>query len=66
MWYVDDHRHTNTMENFWSLLKGGIVGQYHKVSVKHLDKYIDEFSYRHNHRGHDDLFGLTISRGLGG
>jgi hypothetical protein len=54
------------MENFWSLLKGGIVGQYHKVSVKHLDKYIDEFSYRHNHRGHDDLFGLTISRGLGG
>ncbi len=46
VWYVDDHRHTNTMGCFWSLLRRGIAGQYHKVSIKHLDKYIDEFSYR--------------------
>ena len=65
VWYVDNHRHTNTLENFWSLLKRGITGQYHKVSVKHLHQYIDEFCYRHNHRNHIDLFGLTISRGLG-
>ncbi len=65
VWYVDGDRHTNTLENFWALLKRGIIGQYHQVSVKHLHKYIDEFCYRHNHRKHADLFGLIISRGLG-
>lgn len=64
-WYVDGDLHTNSVESFWALLKRGIVGQYHKVSVKHLPKYIDEFCYRHNHKKHTDLFSLTISRGLG-
>lgn len=48
--YVSGDAHTNTMEGFWSLLKRGIVGIYHHVSVKHLDKYVDEFSYRYNSR----------------
>lgn len=65
VWYVDDHRHTNGIESFWALLKRGIVGQYHKVSIKHLHKYVDEFCYRFNHRNHSDIFGLTISRALG-
>lgn len=65
VWYVDGHKHTNTLEGFWSLLKRGITGQYHQVSVRHLHKYVDEFCYRHNHRHDVDLFGLTISRGLG-
>jgi len=64
VWYVDGDRHTNTIEGFWALLKRGIVGQYHKVSVKHLNKYIDEFCYRYNNRQCQDLFALTISRGL--
>jgi len=64
VWYVDGDRHTNTIEGFWALLKRGIVGQYHKVSVKHLSKYIDEFCYRYNNRKCQDLFAMTISRGL--
>src|SRR4030042_574380 len=65
VWYVDGDVHTNSIESFWALLKRGIVGQYHKVSLRHLPKYIDEFCYRHNHRKHDDIFGLTISRAVG-
>jgi transposase-like protein len=67
--YVDGHIHTNGIEGFWALLKRGIVGQYHKVSVRHLPKYLNEFCYRYNHRNaprkSDVLFNRTISRGLG-
>lgn len=48
--YVQGSVHTNTMEGFWSLLKRGIVGIYHSVSAKHLDKYLDEFTFRYNTR----------------
>jgi transposase-like protein len=43
--------HTNTIENAFSLLKRGIYGSFHKVSIKHLGRYCDEFSYRFNRRG---------------
>lgn len=46
--YVIGDCHTNTIEGFWSLLKRGIIGQYHWISEKHLDKYLDEFEYRYN------------------
>lgn len=42
--------HTNTIEGFWSLLKCGIVGIYHSISIKHIDKYLDEFQFRYNSR----------------
>ena len=48
--YVDGKVHTNTIEGFWSLLKRGIVGIYHFVSVKHLQNYVDEFVLRYNTR----------------
>jgi transposase-like protein len=58
--YVRGDVHTNTIENFWSLLKRGIIGSYHKVSVKHLDRYLSEFTYRFNRRGEqEDLFAMT-------
>jgi len=41
---------TNGIENFWSLFKRGIIGIYHHIDVKHLDRYIDEFAYRQNNR----------------
>jgi hypothetical protein len=64
IWYVDGEIHTNTVESFGALLKRGIIGQCHKVSIKHLPKYIDEFNYRWNHRKSCDLFGLTIQRAV--
>lgn len=48
--YVNGIYHTNSVEGFWSLLKRGIYGIYHSVSPKHLQKYVDEFSYRYNTR----------------
>lgn len=42
--------HTNNIENFWSIFKRGIIGIYHFVSVKHLEKYCQEFGYRYNRR----------------
>ena len=66
-WYVDGNIHTNTIEGFWALLKRGMFGQFHSVSRRHLQRYVDEFCYRYNLRGHDseDAFFLTIDRGLG-
>ena len=64
VWYVNGDNHTNTVESFWALLKRGMVGQYHKVSMRHLPKYVDEFSYRWNHRKDENLFGLTLQRAV--
>lgn len=48
--YVVADKHTNTIENFWSVLKRGLHGIYHQVSSKHLERYLDEFSARFNNR----------------
>ena len=48
--YVNDMAHTNGMESFWAMLKRGHQGVYHKISVKHLQRYVDEFSGRHDIR----------------
>lgn len=63
--YVDGDIHTNTIEGFWALLKRRIVVQYHKVSVRYLNRYICEFCYRYNHRKTDGLFELTMQRAMG-
>jgi transposase-like protein len=52
--------HTNSIENFWSLFNRGVVGSFHKVSVKHLQRYLDEFTFRFNNRKAEDLFGLVM------
>jgi len=52
--------HTNSIENFWSLFNRGIIGSFHKVSVKHLRRYLDEFTFRFNNRKAEDLFGLVM------
>lgn len=51
--------HTNSIENFWSLFNRGIVGSFHKVSIKHLRRYLDEFTFRFNNRKAEDLFALV-------
>ena len=53
--YVRGQAHTNGVESFWSLLKRGYQGIYHKMSPKHLDRYVHEFATRHNIRDADTL-----------
>ncbi len=65
--YVDGQAHTNGLESFWSLLKRGYHGTFHHVSEKHLDRYVDEFSGRHNSRRLDTLAQMErTARGLVG
>jgi transposase-like protein len=63
-WYVNGNIHTNNIESFWAILKRGIVGQYHKVSLHYLPKYIDEFCFRFNNRKNTEIFDVTISKAL--
>jgi transposase-like protein len=58
--YVRGDVHTNTVESAWSLLKRGIVGSWHKVSVKHLPAYLDEMEWRMNGRKNPFLFRDTL------
>ncbi len=51
--YVAGTVHTNTIEDFWSLVKRGISGVGHAVSAKYLQGYLDGYLWRDNHR-HDD------------
>ncbi len=58
--YVLGAVHTQTIEGFWSIFKRGIVGSFHKVSVKYLPLYVAEFQFRYNNRFNDDIFGAAI------
>ena len=59
--YVRGNIHTNNLESFWSLLKRGVVGTYHKVSKDYLPLYLAEFSFRHNERKNPDIFGAVVA-----
>ena len=63
--YVDGRVHTNSLENFWSLLKRGISGTYVSVEPFHLFRYLDEQSFRYNNRkemNDADRFNLALSQ----
>ena len=53
--YVRGQAHTNGIESFWSMFKRGYHGTYHKMSPKHLDRYVTEFAGRHNVRDADTV-----------
>jgi ISXO2 transposase-like protein len=58
--YVVGATHTNTIEDFWSLIKRGMVGTFHKVSKKYLPLYVAEFQFRYNNRMNADIFSKAI------
>ena len=58
--YVDGIAHTNTIEGFWALHKRGIIGQYHHITDKHLNAYINEFCFRYNERNGADVFAKLV------
>ena len=65
--YVRGMAHTNGMESFWSMLKRAYIGTYHKLSPKHLDRYVQEFAGKHNIRDADTLAQMTtVAAGLVG
>ena len=65
--YVKGQAHINGAESFWSCLKRGYYGVYHKMSPKHLQKYVDEFSARQNVRQLDTMVQIDCTiRGLFG
>jgi len=65
--YVQGDAHTQGIESFWSMLKRGIVGVYHHVSPKHLDRYVGEFAGRHNLRDFDTEEQMAwVARGMQG
>ena len=53
--WVDGMAHTNGLESFWSMFKRGYHGVYHRMSVKHLHRYVAEFAGRHNIRDKDTV-----------
>jgi transposase-like protein len=52
--YVRGNAYTNTAESFFALLKRGVHGTFHQVSVKHLHRYCEEFAFRWSNRKVDD------------
>lgn len=53
--------HINSAETVWSLLKRAIIGAYHRISHKHLDRYLDELEWRFGNRDNAFLFRDTIA-----
>jgi transposase-like protein len=65
--YVSGEVHTNTIEGFWSFVKRGISGVYHSVSAKYLQMYLDEYTFRWNHRNDGRaMFALVVERAASG
>jgi transposase len=60
--YVDGHTHTNTIEGFFGNLKTGMRGAYKHVSPAYLQSYLDEYTFRYNHRHDGGLFDALLRR----
>ena len=65
--YVRGDVHTNGMESFWSMFKRAKKGTFHKLSPKHLNRYVQEFAAKHNIRDLDTLAQMreTVARLIG-
>ena len=60
-WVIGDV-HTNGIEGVWSLFKRSIVGTFHKMSVKHMDRYLEELEWRFNNRDNPYIFRDALKR----
>ena len=65
--YVRGDAHTNGIESFWSMLKRAHKGTFHKISPKHMQRYVNEFAGRHNVRDADTVDQMTdVVAGMAG
>lgn len=55
---------TNSIESFWAIVKRGIIGQYHQVSLKYLPDYVNEFVFKYNNRNLDDMFETLVRNSM--
>jgi transposase-like protein len=53
--------HTGTIDGYWGLLKRGVIGSFHQISIKHLHRYLSEFQFRWNNRKNEEIFMLVIA-----
>jgi transposase-like protein len=53
--------HTGTIDGYWGLLKRGVIGSFHQISVKHLHRYLSEFQFKWNNRKSQDIFALVVA-----
>jgi transposase-like protein len=58
--WVRGECHTQSIDGFWSMLKRGLIGSFHQVSIKHLHRYITEFQFRFNSRETQEIFAAVI------
>jgi len=61
--FSDGNIHTNNAESFWAVLKRAVYGIYHHVSVKYLQRYVDEFCFRWNNRN-IDMFNMVLTQSI--
>jgi len=62
--FVRGEYHVNSLEGFWSLLKRGIQGQYHMITQRYLQSYVNEFSFRYSNRSDPNLFDTLLMRAV--
>lgn len=64
---MNEMAHINGIESFWLMLKRAHKGTYHRMSVKHLGRYVQEFAGRHNLRKQDTIDQIaSITKNMGG
>lgn len=62
--YANGDIHSNGIESFWAIVKRGVYGIYHQVSVKYLQEYINEFCFRYNNRDVRTAFDLVLANSI--
>ncbi|MXX05148.1 MAG: IS1595 family transposase [Gammaproteobacteria bacterium] len=58
--YVRGMEHTNGIESFWAMLERAHDGTFHKMSPKHLNRYVQEFAAKHNIRDNDTIMQMRL------
>ena len=58
--YVRGEVHTGTIDGYWGLLKRSLIGSFHRVSIKHLHRYLSECEFKWNNRENQEIFAAMV------